>query len=384
MIALLEPNLSPLEAKYLQSCIDTNYVSSVGPFVPRFEEVIAHKCGSEFAVAASSGTAGLHLALLSVGVESNDLVIMPSFTFIASANAISYCGAEPWLFDIDPNSWTLDPKKLGQILENEALLDDRGNLIHVTSGRKISAILPVYGLGLTADMKPIVEIAQSYNLPIVADAAAAIGATYLEKPLGQVGADVTVFSFNGNKTVTAGGGGAVISNDKNLIEKVRHLSTTARSGKDYDHDEIGFNYRMTNLQAAVGCAQLERLEEFLLAKRSIRAAYDSALKSFSNVKPFPAPNWAKSADWISGFVIDPGDPDRADNIRKKLVAKDIEARQFWKPVHLQKPYQNAPKTSQIISENIWQNIVALPCSSGIVQADLNRVIDEVTKLLESV
>jgi perosamine synthetase len=381
MIELSVPNLSDLEAKYLQECIDTNFVSSAGPFVLRFEESVANRSGSAYGVAVFSGTAGLHLALSSLGIGAGDLVIVPSYTFIASANAVSYCGAEPWLFDIDLESWTLDPVKLKYVLENEAGLDDQGNLICHANGRKVSAIMPVYGLGLPADMDPIIAVAKDYNLPIVADAAAAIGATYLDQPLGRIGADLTVFSFNGNKTVTAGGGGAIVGNDRELMEKVRHLSTTARSTTDYDHDAVGFNYRITNLQAAVGCAQLERLEELLGAKKSIRATYDKALSSFSDIKPFPKPDWAISADWMSGFILDPGDVERANKIRQLLKANNIEARNFWKPIHLQLPYQNMKKTSQDNCENIWQNIVTLPCSSGLNKADLDRVVGTVTDIL---
>ena len=258
MIPLAAPDLTGNEARYLQDCITSTYVSSIGPFVDQFESMVSAATGAEAAVATSSGTAGLHVALVAVGVRRDDLVILPSFTFIASANAIAQCGAEPWLFDVTTESWTLDPTLLRVQLERETR-SEGGGRIHKSSGKRIAAIMPVHTLGLPADMDSIVQIGRDMGIPIVADAAPAIGASYKNRPMGQCGADLSVLSFNGNKTVTSGGGGAVIGDDGEALNLVRHLSSTARAGADYDHDQAGFNYRMTNLQAAVGCAQLEQI-----------------------------------------------------------------------------------------------------------------------------
>ena len=301
MIPLAVPNLCGNEKRYLQECIETNYVSSVGPFVDRLEDMVNKASGCSRSVATSSGTAGLHLALTAAGVQYQDLVILPSFTFIASANAIAHCGARPWLFDITKDSWTLDPNQLYEELKKTYNLQS-GVLTHTKTGRRVSAILPVYTLGLPADMDAINSIAREFEIPVIADAAAALGARYRGRNIGQL-ADISVCSFNGNKTITCGGGGALFGNNVELLEKAFHLSTTARQGAAYDHDEIGFNYRLTNIQAAVGCAQMEQLEQFVARKREIHIAYTEMADEISSINSFPEPAWAESSSWFSGIVL---------------------------------------------------------------------------------
>ncbi|MBI2236402.1 MAG: aminotransferase class I/II-fold pyridoxal phosphate-dependent enzyme [Magnetospirillum sp.] len=373
MIPLCVPNLSGNEGHYLQQCIETTFVSSVGPFVRRFEEEVASACDSAGAVATSSGTTALHLALVAAGVGPGDLVVLPSYTFIASANAISHCGATPWLFDIDPASWTLDPALLADRLAAET--ERRGDsLVHIASGRRVAAVMPVYTLGTPADMDPIVMTAREFGLPVVADAAAAIGATYKGRALADMGADLSGISFNGNKTVTSGGGGAVIGNDADVLDLVRHLSSTARVGSDYSHDRIGYNYRMTNLQAAVGCAQMENMAAFVGAKRRIRATYDRELAGLPGVEPFPQPDWARSGCWFSGVVLsEPAPP--AEDVRQRLRTAGIEARPFWKPMHLQAPYADAPRTGMTVSDGLWHRVLTLPCSSNLSASEQAFVID---------
>lgn len=373
MIPLAIPNLAGNEGRYLEECVRTNFVSSVGPFVDRFETMVAERADAGHAVATSSGTTGLHVALTAIGVHRDDLVILPSFTFIASANAIAHCGASPWLFDVDPASWTLDP---GQVERTLATATERrdGALVHVASGRRIAALLPVYTLGMPADMDRLVEVAHRYRLPVVADAAAALGARYKGRAIGTLGADLTVFSFNGNKTVTAGGGGAVVGDDAALCQRVRHLTTTARSGADYDHDMVGFNYRMTNIQAAVGCAQLEQLDTFVAAKRRIARRYDEALGGLPGVGLFPRPPWAESACWFSGVTTTR--PTVAE-IRPLLREQGVDSRPFWKPIHLQLPYRESPATELPVCEALWQTILTLPCSTGLTDAEQDAVISAV-------
>jgi dTDP-4-amino-4,6-dideoxygalactose transaminase len=263
------PNLSGNEERYVVEAVRSGFVSSIGPFVGRFEAGLAAAAGGDEAVATCSGTTALHLALTTVGVGRDDLVIVPSLTFVATANAVHHCGAIPWLFDVDAASWTLDPRLLEATLAAETAIE-RGRCIHAASGRRVAAVLPVYTLGLPAAMREIGEIARRHRLAVVADAAAALGASYRGGPIGRL-ADLTAFSFNGNKTVTCGGGGALVGGDPELLRRARHLSTTARVGTEYEHDLPGFNYRMTNLEAAVGCAQLERLDALVAAKRAIDA-----------------------------------------------------------------------------------------------------------------
>ena len=381
-ISLAEPDLSGNELQYLKECIESTFVSSVGPFVEQFEKSVTQATGSDDAVATSSGTAGLHVALTALGVGQDDLVILPDFTFIASANAISYCGAQPWLIDIDPNTWTIDTKLLENVLRTETHRDGE-TLIHSSTGQRIAAIMVVHTLGLPSDMDAIMNIADHYRLPVVADAAAAIGATYKDRPIGALGATLNVLSFNGNKTVTTGGGGAVFGERGELIERVRHLATTARKGPSYNHDCVGFNYRMTNLEAAVGCAQLERLDELVAAKRNIRSRYDDVFSNTNGILPFPELTGARSACWLSGFTLEPDSTHDANSIIEALNAKGIGAGSFWRPIHSQLPYKTVPQTTQSVCKKLWNRIVTLPSSSNISSSEQDRVIEIVLSLLDT-
>lgn len=370
MIPLAVPNLAGNEARYLQECVSSSYVSSVGPFVQRFEAMVAEATGAPEAVAVSTGTVGLHLALVVAGVGRDDLVALPALTFIASANAIAHCGATPWLFDIAPESWTLDPAALDRALSEEA--ERRGDrLVHRATGRRVAAVMPVHTLGHPADMDAIVAVAGRHGLPVVADGAAALGATYKGRRPAECGAALTVISFNGNKTVTAGGGGALVGSDPAMMRLARHLSTTARVGQEYEHDQVGYNYRMTNLQAAVGCAQMEQLEPFVAAKRRIARRYDDAFAGLKGTGRFPAAPWAESACWFSGLTVDA--PDTAA-LREALRGNGIDARPFWKPMHLQRPYRDAPRTALSVTESLWRRIVTLPCSTHLGDSEQDRVI----------
>ena len=381
MIPLAVPNLAGREAEYLQECITSTFVSTVGPFVTRFEDMVATASGAKYAVATSAGTTALHAALLSVGVGRDDLVIAPSFTFIASVAAIAHCGALPWLFDVSAENWSIDVRLLANKLDKETHRRADGALIHTETGRRISAILPVFTLGIPAQMDEIDELANAYYLPVVVDAAAALGTLYKERPSGGLGADFTMFSFNGNKTVTAGGGGVIVTDDPEKARLFRHLTTTARVGADYDHDMVGYNYRMTNLQAAVGCAQMENLERFVEAKRHIARKYNEAFSDIVGVEPFPDPNYARSGHWFSGVVIRNRDAQQLGDLRVRLREAGIDARPFWKPAHLQAPYNGAPRTEMAVCENIWQQIITLPCSTALTAADQNYVIDCVRRQL---
>lgn len=379
MIPLAVPNLSGREADYLLDCIRTNFVSSVGPYVDRFEQMVADASGGEKAVATNTGTSGLHVAMLALGVLPNDLVVIPSFTFIASANAASYCGASPWLIDCSNDSWTLDPELLSAELASNTEQTPHG-LRHRPTGRRVSAICPVFVMGCPADMDRIVDIARQYRLKVVVDAAAAFGASYKTRSTASLGADLTVFSFNGNKTITCGGGGAVVGDSTEHIAHVRHLCTTARRDENYTHDAIGYNYRMTNLQAAVGCAQLERADELVSAKQAISNTYNDAFSNLPFTYPFPSPSWASSSCWFSGFVLSKNAPFSAKELRILLRSRGIDARPFWKPLHLQHSYQHVPQTAMPICSSLFCQIITLPCSSNLKANEQDLVIDEIYKI----
>lgn len=380
MIPLAVPNLTGNERKYLNKCIDTTFVSSVGEFVNRIEEMTAKLCRAKYGVATSSGTTGLHLALAGCGVKRDELVIIPTFTFIATANAVAHCGAVPWLLDISADSWNLDISQLEKELKENTIWEDE-IVVHKKTGRRIAAIMPVYTLGNVPDMDKINKIARDFRLPVIADAAASIGAEYKSKKIGEL-ADLTVISFNGNKTVTAGGGGMIVGNDEKLMKKLKHLSTTARVTAEYDHDMVGFNYRMTNVQAAIGCAQLERAEEFVEKKRAIRKFYNKAFADVERVSLFPIPDEVESGCWFSGIVLNQGNLQEVRRICQGLRESGIEARSFWKPVHLQKPYCNALQAGSLkVSSGLWEKILTLPCSTNITEKELKYVAATVKEIL---
>ncbi|MBY3202266.1 aminotransferase class I/II-fold pyridoxal phosphate-dependent enzyme [Rhizobium laguerreae] len=379
MIPLAVPNLAGREAEYLQECITSTFVSTVGPFVSRFEEMVAAAAGAKHAVATSAGTTALHAALLSVGVERDDLVIAPAFTFIASIASIAHCGALPWLFDVSAETWTIDVRLLADKLEKETCRRADGSLVHKDTGRRVSAILPVFTLGIPAQMDEINELAKSYDLPIVVDAAAALGTDYKGRSSGNLGADFTMFSFNGNKTVTAGGGGGIVTDDPEKARLFRHLTTTARVGANYDHDIVGYNYRMTNLQAAVGCAQMENLDRFVEVKRNIARKYREAFSDIAGTAPFPDPEYARSGHWFSGIVVNNRDPGQLADIHVRLREAGIDSRPFWKPAHLQAPYVRAPRTEMKVCESLWQRIVTLPCSTALTAVDQDYIVDNVRR-----
>jgi len=379
-IPLAVPNVGEGEARNLQRCIDTTFVSSVGEFVTEFETRVATLSGTEKGVATGAGTLALHMALHCQGIGQGDLVILPSFTFIASANAVMHSGARPWLFDITRDSWTLDPQQVRAALETHSHVVDNV-LRHKETGERIAAIMPVYTLGTPGDMEQLGAIGKDYNLPIIADAAAAIGVNYKDNPIGDV-ATLTCYSFNGNKTITCGGGGMVVGNDAELMARIKHVSTTARTSAAYEHDEVGYNYRMTNLQAAVGVAQLDRLQDFLNTKRRIRYNYDEAFKTISGISSFPFPKDRGSACWFSGFVVEDTHLPTPTEICAQLSKSNIEARVFWKPVHLQAPYADVPKVDQTITEDTWDRIVTLPCSTLLTETEQAFVIEKTLEILQ--
>lgn len=337
-------------------------------------------------MATSSGTTGIHAALTAVGVKHGDLVIIPTFTFIASANAVRHCGADPWLMDIGAWDWCLNPGLVRSEIEEHCERRNDGKLYHKDTNQRIAALMPVYTLGNIPYMEGFRFIANDFDIPLVVDAACAIGAMYRTSTGEDVNfgslADLSVLSFNGNKTITCGGGGAVVGNSEQLLSHVRHLTTTARVWPDYDFDEVGFNYRMTNIQAAVGVAQMERLDSFIEKKRRVRNYYEEKLDELRNqdIKFFPTTEG--SSCWFSGIALTEGASlDDAKRICGNLKESGIEARSFWKPVHLQKPYKDCPKSDVLVAESLWQRIITLPCSTNITEDDLGLVVEKLKEAL---
>lgn len=375
MIPLAVPNLEGQEGDLLAECISSTFVSSVGPFVDEFETGIAQKSGTPTASVLCSGTVALQMALEGLGIGQGDLVMLPSLTFIATPNAVSHSGARPWLVDVRTSDWMLDFDLCRELIETETKPTPDGLRRHRETGSVLRAIMPVMVMGAVADLDEIVALAREYGLKVVVDAAAAIGTKMADgRPLGQTGVDAVCYSFNGNKTITTGGGGAVAAADGDLIKRIKHLTSTGRVGANYDHDVIAYNFRMTNVQAALGVAQISRLDSFLQRKQQIRDRYAEFAATHDDLSPFPEAGFGQSGHWFSGFWYTGDDLPRCDAFREHMRAERVDLRPFWKPIHLQGPYQQALASVMPVSDHLWQRIFPLPCSTHLSAEDLDHVI----------
>lgn len=373
-VPLAVPNLGGRESEYVQECITTTFVSSAGAFVTRFEAGIADISGTDDSVAVCSGTVALQVALEQLDVGRGDLVIVPSLTFIASANAVKHSGADPWLVDCGTDDWTLDAGLVREAIVECTDPHPRGRL-HRPTGQVLRAIMPVMTMGATPDLEAFVAIANEFGLVTVVDAAAAVGALGTSgELLGRTGVDALCYSFNGNKTITCGGGGAVASADADLVRRIRHVTSTGRPGVAYDHDVVAYNFRMTNVEAAIGVAQLEQLPTFLTRKREVHERYVELAKSNPVLTAFPTPLSGRSTHWFSGVVYVGDDRGWASAFRSHMGESGIDVRPFWKPVHLQRPYAGSVQTSMPVSNEMWERIIPLPCSTGITDDELERVV----------
>lgn len=383
MIPLAIPNLQGREAAYLQECITSTFVSTVGPFVNKFEDQIATLSGTPSAAVLCSGTTALHLALEGLGIGAGDLVMLPALTFIASPNAVRHAGADVWLVDVSASDWTLDVAQARAAILAQTDPHPDGRL-HRDSGKVLKALMPVMIMGSVPDFAALTGLAAEFGLRVVVDAAAAIGTTGAdETPLGATGVDAVCYSFNGNKTVTCGGGGAVAAADPALIGRIKHLSSTGRVGANYDHDIVAYNYRMTNLQAAVGVAQLERLPEFMTAKQNIHDAYAAFARGFEDLAPFPEPAFGRNGHWFSG-VWYMGERTGLDTeFHAHMKAAGIDLRPFWKPIHLQTPYREALCEPMPVTDDLWQRIFPLPCSTHLTASELGAVLAAATAFWSS-
>ena len=373
MIPLSVPTLGGREWEYIKECLDTNWVSSVGPFVDRFEQDVAARVDAGFAVAAVSGTAALHIALLVAGVREEDEVVIPNLTFVATANAVRYCGAHPVLVDLEPDHWQIDTGLVRRFLESDCESVD-GELRNRRTGRRVGALMPVHLLGHPCDMDALSELAGTYGLPLVEDASESLGATFDGRPTGTIG-DIGCFSFNGNKVITAGGGGMIVTDDEAWAKRAKHLTTQAKCDPiEYDHDEVGYNYRMVNVLAALGCAQLEQLDRFLETKRSIAARYDQAFSSVQGIVSQKEATWASSISWLYTVRID---AERCD--RRRLITelgdRGIQARPLWKPMHGLPMFRDALRIGTGVSDDLYACCVSLPCSTSLTHGDQDRVIE---------
>jgi len=381
IIPLSVPHLEGNEWVYLKECLDSNWLSSVGPYVSRFENELARRVGSAYAVATVNGTAALHVALLTAGVGPGDEVLVSTLSFIAPANAVRYTGARPVFIDAEESSWQMDPRLVEGFVRDRCRLEN-GRLVNRETGRRVRALLPVHILGLAVDLDPILDLAKEHDLPVVEDATEGLGAGYKGRALGRMGA-LGCFSFNGNKLITTGGGGMIVSDDKVKADRARYLITQAKDDPlEYVHREIGFNYRLTALQAALGCGQLENLDSYVERKRAIARAYTQELAGLPGLTPMPRPEGSSPAFWLYTVLLDSAQA-RLDSraLMRALAERGIQSRPLWQPLHLSPAHQGAQTVGGRVAEKLWREALSLPSSVGLSQEDQARVIEVLKTLL---
>lgn len=373
-IPLCVPEIRGNEWTYVKECLDTGWVSSVGAYVDRFEKMFAERVETRFAVATANGTSALHTALIVAGVQPDDEVLVSAMTFIAPANAIRYAGAWPVFVDADRDYWQMDVAKVAEFLENGCLWQD-GRLTNRQTGRRVKAIVPVHILGHPVDLEPLLALARKYALVVIEDATESLGASYRGRAVGQFG-DLACFSFNGNKMLTTGGGGMLVTNREDLARRAKHLTTQAKADPiEYIHDAIGYNYRLTNMQAAMGCAQLEQLNEYVTIKRGLATAYAEGLREVPGLTVMKEASWASSAFWMYTVLVDPatyGSTSR--QLLSKLEARKIQTRPLWQPLQDSPAHAGSQVVGGEVAQALFENALSLPCSVGLKAEDQQRVI----------
>ncbi len=372
-ILLSTPHMGDEELKFVQEAFDTNWIAPVGPHVDAFEEEFCQVTGAGYAAAISSGTAGIHLALKLLDIKADDEVICSTLTFAATANPILYVGAKPVFIDSDRSSWNMNPDLLRETLEQRARV---GNLP--------KAVLLVHLYGQSADIDPILEVCNRYDIPLIEDAAEALGATYKERSPGIFG-KIGIYSFNGNKIITTSGGGMLVSDNAELVLKARFLATQARDpAPHYQHSEIGYNYRLSNILAGIGRGQLRVLKQRVAARRRNFQIYQQALGAIPGIEFMPEAAFGCSTRWLTCLTINPEifGVDR-EVVRISLAEKQIESRPVWKPLHLQPVFKNYESIGGKVAENLFDNGLCLPSGSNLSEEDLERVIAAIKSVYQA-
>ncbi len=360
-VALHEPLFCGNEEKYVASCVTSGWVSSVGEFVDRLERELAEVCGAKYAVAVVNGTCALHVALVASGVNPDDEVLVPSLTFVATANSVSHASAIPHFVEVEENSLGICSVKLDAYLQQIAVTKN-GFTTNKNTGRIIRAIVPVHVFGHPCQLAELQKIAAKYNLILIEDATEALGSKIGGKPVGSHG--VAVLSFNGNKIITTGGGGAILVQDESLYKKLKHLTTTAKKPHpfSFEHDAVAWNYRLPNLNAALGCAQLEQLPRFLAAKRALAERYIEVFKNISRIDILQEPKNTQSNYWLVTLINRDADENWRDEILSALHQEKILCRPTWTPLHQLPMYKNNPRADLQLTENLHKQIISLPSS----------------------
>jgi perosamine synthetase len=376
MIPLSIPNLNGNEWQYVKDCLDTGWISSAGAYVTKFEEAIKNYTGVKYAIACMNGTAGLQVSLNLAGVTPNDIVIAPNLTFVATLNAITYSGAQIALIDVCEDSWQMDIALLQNWLENNTItkfINGKPVTREIASGKKIGAIMPVYVLGGFIDIDKLLEISATYGIPLIEDSTEALGSFKNGKHAGSFGL-TGVLSFNGNKIISTGGGGMILTNDKDIASRAKHITTTAKTDPlDYFHDEVGYNYRLVNVLAAIGVAQMENFENILKRKKEIDALYRSDLKGVGDIKLQENDTDSDPNCWLFTF--------RTKKMREllnHLNNNNIQSRPFWTPMNNLPMYKDLTYiTKKDISNKIFKECISIPSSSNLTTEDQHKVISEI-------
>jgi perosamine synthetase len=363
---LHKPTFDGNEWSYVKECIDTEWVSSAGSYVDRFEEDLAEYTGAKRAVAVNSGTSALHVALRVVGVGQGDEVLVPALTFVATANAVAYRGATPHFVDSETRTLGLDPEKLEGYLDDIAEVRE-GTCMNVETGRPIRAVVPMHAYGHPVDLDPLVEICDTYNLALVEDAAESLGSLYKGSYMGTAGRCAAI-SFNGNKTITTGGGGALLTDDEVLADEAKHLTQVAKQDHpwEYVHDQTGYNYRMPNLNAALGCAQLEQLPSFLKRKRALAERYQSAFAGVTGATFFTEPSFARSNYWLNVLLLDPTSRTRRDDILERTREAGFGTRPTWQLLNTLPMYEDCPRMDLSTAESLERRLINLPSTPSLI------------------
>ena len=370
LIPLSEPVISGNEWKYIKDCLDTGWVSTVGEYVTRFEEVVANYIGAKYAVATVNGTSAIHVSLIACDVQPDDEVIVPALTFIAPVNVIRYCNAYPVFMDCDADTLCIDVRKVVDFIMNECEQRSNGYTFNKKTNRRIKAVIPVHVFGHPVDIDLLLEICEKNNIDIIEDATESLGSEYKGEKTGSFG-KVGCFSFNGNKIVTAGGGGMVVTDDDGLSNKIRHLTTQAKSDSfEYDHDEIGYNYRLNNIQAAMGVAQMEKIEEYVQIKRKNAKFYIELIANIRGLELLEEAEWAKSNYWLLTIKV-------PKNHKKPLIecllAKNIQVRSIWKLISSLPMYSEFQSYKVDSAEDAYESCISLPSSVNLKRTEIENI-----------
>lgn len=369
-VALHEPSFTGNEWLYLKECLDSTFVSSVGKFVDRFEEDLATFTGAKHAVAVVNGTAALHIALKLAGVQADDEVLIPALSFVATANAVTYCGAMPHFVDSEIRTLGVDAVKLRDYLASQTE-QHNGQCINRATGRVVRALVPMHTFGHPVDLDKLLAVAHDFNIALVEDAAESLGSYYHGQHTGTFGL-MGALSFNGNKTITTGGGGAILTNNTELARHAKHLTTTAKlpHAWEYRHDEIGYNYRMPNLNAALGCAQLEQLPAMLASKRRLYELYRTAFAPVTGVKLMAEPDQCQSNYWLQTLLLNQESANQRDSILTATNKAGLMTRPAWILMHELTPFKDCPRMDLTIANTLSQCLINIPSSSSLCSAKL--------------